>query len=206
MFTGLVQEMGTVVSTRPTDQGVRLVIEAPDSAKELAVGDSICTHGVCLTCVEREQNRFSADVSAETLRRTNLGSLKTGSHVNLELALRIGDRLGGHLVTGHIDGVGRLLSIVEEGDSRLYTFEAPAEVMRFVVAKGSIAVDGVSLTVAGMQENAFRVALIPHTLRVTTLGKLRPGDLVNLEADLIGKYVARLLEPAWGGAVRRDEA
>lgn len=196
MFTGIVQEVGAVVSTRPTDQGLFVEIEAPKSASQLALGDSICTHGVCLTCVERSGDRFFVDVSAETLRRTNLSSLAPGSRVNLELALRMGDRLGGHLVTGHVDGVGRLLSVVEEGESRLYTFEAPENVMRFVVEKGSIAVDGVSLTVAGVEESALRVALIPHTLKVTTLGTLRVGETVNLEADLIGKYVARLLEPA----------
>lgn len=196
MFTGIVQEVGTVLSTRPIDQGLHLLIEAPQSASQLAMGDSICTHGVCLTCVELDRDRFAVDVSAETLRRTTLGSLAAGSRINLELALRMGDRLGGHLVTGHVDGVGRLLSIAEEGESRLYTFEAPADVMRFVVEKGSIAVDGVSLTIAGLKGTEFHVALIPHTLQATTLGALRVGDSVNLEADLIGKYVARLLEPA----------
>ena len=199
MFTGIVEEMGTVVAVHPTDQGLRLVIEARRSAAELGLGDSICTQGVCLTCVERNGDRFGVDVSAETLRRTTLGRLSPGDRVNLELPLRLNDRLGGHLVTGHVDGVGRLLSIVEEGESRLYTFEAPDEGARYLVQKGSIAVDGVSLTVAGLRRSEFDVALIPHTLRVTTLGSLRPGEPVNLEADLIGKYVARLLEPAYGG-------
>lgn len=199
MFTGIVEDMGTVVAVNPADQGLRLVIEAPKSAAELNLGDSICTQGVCLTCVAREGSRFSVDVSAETLRRTTFGRLSAGDRVNLELPLRLNDRLGGHLVTGHVDGVGRLLTVVDEGESRLYTFEAPDEVARFLVLKGSIAVDGVSLTVAGLRGRQFDVALIPHTLRVTTLGALRPGDPVNLEADLIGKYVARLLEPAYGG-------
>src|SRR5690606_12114682 len=145
------------------------------------------------TCVSKDETSFAADLSQETLERTTLGRLRPGDRVNLELALRLADRLGGHLVTGHVDGVGRLKSERQSGDGKVFTFTAPAHVMRYVVEKGSICVDGVSLTVAGVFEDGFSGALIPHTLEVTTLGQLRPGEPVNLEADLIGKYVEKLL-------------
>jgi riboflavin synthase, alpha subunit len=195
MFTGIVQEMGTVKKIQPQPGGARIEIVAPRTARELSVGDSVCTQGACLTCISKNETSFVADLSQETLDRTTLGRLKPGDEVNLELALRLSDRLGGHLVTGHVDGVGRLQSERVSGDGKVLTFSAPAHVMRYVVEKGSICVDGVSLTIAGVLENGFSVAVIPHTLQVTTLGKLRPGDPVNLEADLIGKYVEKLLGP-----------
>ena len=151
------------------------------------------TQGACLTCVSKSDGAFAADLSRETLDRTTLGRLRPGESVNLEPALRLMDRLGGHLVTGHVDGVGRLEAEQASGSGKTLTFSAPPGVMRYVIEKGSICVDGVSLTIAGLSERQFTVALIPHTLEVTTLGRLRVGEPVNLEADLIGKYVEKLL-------------
>jgi len=192
MFTGIVQEIGRVVRLQMKADGARIEIAAPAIAGSLAVGDSVCTQGACLTCVTCDEKGFAADLSRETLDRTTLGRLKPGDPVNLEPALRLSDRLGGHLVTGHVDGVGSVEAVETSGDGRVITFLAPSRVMRYVIEKGSIAVDGVSLTVAAVLPGGFKVALIPHTLKVTTLGTLRPGDRVNLEADLIGKYIEKL--------------
>jgi len=200
MFTGIVQEVGRVVRIHTRSDGARVEVAAPRTAPLLGIGDSIATHGACLTCVARTEESFEADLSRETLDRTTLGELRPGHRVNLEPALRLSDRLGGHLVTGHVDGVGRVEAVEKSGDGRVVTFSAPEHVMRYVIEKGSIAVDGVSLTVAAVLPRGFKVALVPHTLQVTTLGQLRPGDRVNLEADLIGKYVEKLL----GTGERRD--
>lgn len=193
MFTGIVQELGTVRRVQSTVDGARIEIYAPHTTAALEIGDSVATQGACLTCVSKSEGAFAADLSRETLDRTTLGSLRPGDLVNLEPALRLSDRLGGHLVTGHVDGVGYLEAEQESGGGKVLTFSAPPGVMRYVIEKGSICVDGVSLTIAGLSERTFWVALIPHTLEVTTLGRLRPGQPVNLEADLIGKYVEKLL-------------
>jgi riboflavin synthase len=194
VFSGIVEAVGEILEARESDRGRRLVVGAP-FARELAVGESVCTSGVCLTVVARGEDRFETDVSAETLRRSTLGRLRPGDRVNLERSVRLGERLSGHLVLGHVDGIGRLEEIVPEGESALYRFTAPPEVSRYLVEKGSVAVDGVSLTVFGCSGNSFTVALIPHTAAVTTLGSLRPGAPVNLEADLVAKYVEKLARP-----------
>jgi riboflavin synthase len=189
MFTGIVREVGTVAAL----DGSRLVVEAPETATGAAVGDSASVAGVCLTVVEVEAGRLAFDVVPETLARTALGRLQTSDAVNLEPSLRVGDQLGGHVVQGHIDAVGRVRSVAPEGDSRRVWVDAPESVVRYCLEKGSIAVDGVSLTVAALDDEGFEIALIPHTLAVTTLGRLEPGDEVNLEADVLGKVVERLL-------------
>jgi riboflavin synthase len=188
MFTGLVQQLGTLTSL----EGGRLDVTAA-LAGELAVGDSIAVNGVCLTATAVTPASFTADVMEETLRRTGLGTLAPGDPVNLELPLRPVDRLGGHFVQGHVDGVGAVAAVVDEGFSRVVEIEADPGLMRYVVEKGSIAVDGVSLTVASLGEGTFGVSLIPETLERTTLGRASPGDSVNLEVDVLAKYVERLL-------------
>jgi riboflavin synthase len=181
MFTGIVREVGRVASF----DGSRLVVEAETTAAE---GDSVAVDGVCLTAVDGTQLVF--DVVDETLARTTLGALQVGDPVNLEPALRAGDPLGGHMVQGHVDGIGRVRSV-----GRPVWIDAPLELLRYTVEKGSITVDGVSLTVAGLDDTGFAVALVPHTLSATTLGDLRPGDPVNLEVDVLAKYVEKLLLP-----------
>ena len=189
MFTGIVREFGTVDAF----DGSRLVVAAPETAETAAIGDSIAVAGVCLTVVANEDGRLAFDAVPETLSRTALGSLEPGDTVNVEPSLRVGDPLGGHVVQGHVDAVGRVRSATPEGDGRRIWFDAPETVVRYCIEKGSIAVDGVSLTVAAFDDDGFEVALIPHTLAVTTLGRLEPGDEVNLEADVLGKVVERLL-------------
>lgn len=189
MFTGIVLELGTVVAF----DGSRLVVAAPETATDAQVGDSVSVAGVCLTVVDVEDGRLAFDVVPETLSRTALGGLEPGDTLNLEPSLRVSDRLGGHVVQGHVDAVGRVRSVTPEGDSRRVWVDAPDTVVRYCIEKGSIAVDGVSLTVAAFDDDGFEVALIPHTLAVTTLGRLEPGDELNLEADVLGKVVERLL-------------
>jgi riboflavin synthase len=189
MFTGIVRELGTVQAF----DGSRLVVAAPETAAAAAVGDSVAVAGVCLTVVANEDGRLAFDAVAETLSRTALGSLEPGDAVNVEPSLRVGDPLGGHVVQGHVDAVGRVRSVTPEGDGRRVWVDAPEAVVRYCIEKGSIAVDGVSLTVAAFDDDGFEVALIPHTLAVTTLGRLEPGDELNLEADVLGKVVERLL-------------
>ena len=189
MFTGIVRELGTVEAF----DGSRLVVAAPETAAATAVGDSVAVAGVCLTVVANEDSRLAFDAVPETLSRTALGTLERGDEVNVEPSLRVGDPLGGHVVQGHVDAVGRVRSVTPEGDSRRVWVDAPEAVVRYCIEKGSIAVDGVSLTVAAFDDEGFEVALIPHTLAVTTLGRLEPGHEVNLEADVLGKVVERLL-------------
>jgi len=189
MFTGIVREVGFVASF----DGSRLVVSAPETAAAAGVGDSVAVAGVCLTVVGQERGRLSFDVVPETLSRTMLGCLQVGRAVNLEPSLRVGDQLGGHVVQGHVDAVGRVRSVTPAEDGRRLWVDAPETVVRYCLEKGSIAVDGVSLTVAGLDDEGFEVALIPHTLAVTTLGRLEPGDEVNLEADVLGKVVERLV-------------
>ena len=187
MFTGLVAGKGVV---RALGEG-RLQVETPLAA-ELRPGDSIAVNGVCLTAVERWNGSFAADVMPETLRRTSLEPLAEGDEVNLELPLRAGDRLGGHVMQGHVDGTGTVASVTEDGLARVVRIEAPRELLRYVVHKGSIAVDGVSLTVSSVDDEGFEVSLIPETLRQTTLGAAVPGRTVNLEVDVLAKYVEKL--------------
>jgi riboflavin synthase len=189
MFTGIVREVGTVDAF----DGSRLVVAAPETAAGVAVGDSVAVAGVCLTVVKAEEGRLAFDVVPETLSRTALGRLEQGDSVNLERSLRVGDPLGGHVVQGHVDAVGRVRSLEPEEESRRVWVDAPESVVRYCLEKGSIAVDGVSLTVAALDDDGFEVALIPHTLAATTLGRLEPGDEVNLETDVLAKVVERLL-------------
>jgi riboflavin synthase len=187
VFTGLVAAKGVV---RTLNDG-RLEVET-ELAGELAPGDSIAVNGVCLTAVERAGGSFAADVMPETLRSTSLEPLAEGDEVNLELPLRAGDRLGGHVMQGHVDGTGTVESATRDGNSLVVRIQAPGELLRYVVQKGSIAVDGVSLTVSGVDDEAFEVALIPETLERTTLGAAAPGRTVNLEVDVLAKYVEKL--------------
>jgi riboflavin synthase len=191
MFTGLVAGTGAVESLDRGDDGLRLRVRT-DLASELGPGDSVAVNGVCLTAVESDAAGFSADVMAETLRRSSLGPLAAGDEVNLELPLRAGDRLGGHMVQGHVDATGRVAAVSEDGFARVVRIAAPPEVLRYVVEKGSIAVDGVSLTVASVDVDGFTVSLIPETLERTNLGTAAPGRVVNLEVDVVAKYVEKL--------------
>ena len=185
MFTGLVREVGRVASF----EDGRLRIESSLAA---AIGDSVAIAGCCLTVVDGDRRTLAFDAVPETLARTTLGRLQAGAGVNLEPALRAGEPLGGHYVQGHVDGVGRVRSTEVEGDGRRVWFDAAPELLRYCVEKGSVAVDGVSLTIAGVDDEGFAVALVPHTLEVTTLGSLAAGDEVNLEADVLAKYVEKL--------------
>ncbi len=196
MFTGIVEELGHVIGITPNEGGARLVIGARTVLEDAEMGASIAVNGCCLTVVAFDDAAWSADAVIETLARTNLGDLAVGDAVNLERPVRLADRLGGHLVQGHVDATGTVRARDPQPDgSTLVTFDAPAEVLRYVVHKGSITVDGVSLTVARRDDDSFAVALIPHTLEVTTLGTRAAGDRVNLEVDLIAKYVEALLAP-----------
>jgi riboflavin synthase len=191
MFTGLVAGTGAVESLQRDGGGVRLRVRT-ELARELGPGDSIAVNGVCLTAVDPDAKGFSADVMEETLRRSSLGPLAEGDRVNLELPLRAGDRLGGHMVQGHVDGTGSVEAVTEDGFARIVRIGAPAGLLRYVVAKGSIAVDGVSLTVSAVDDRGFEVSLIPETLERTTLGAATPGRVVNLEVDVLAKYVEKL--------------
>jgi len=188
VFTGIVREVGRVEAVEERGESVRLVVRAPETAAAATIGDSVSLAGVCLTAVEVADGSVAFDAVPETLRRSTLGRLETGGGVNVEPALRAGDPLGGHIVQGHVDGVGRIRRVDDEG----IEVEAPQAVLRYCVEKGSIAVEGVSLTIAGLGESSFTVALIPHTRDVTTLGGVAEGDDVNLEVDVVAKYVERL--------------
>ena len=194
MFTGIVRERGRIVSLEGDGEGLTLSVEAPETAAGLATGDSVSIDGVCLTAERVENGRVTLHAVPETLERSTLGTFAAGDDVNVEPALRAGEPLGGHYVQGHVDAVGRIRSVADEGDGRRVVVEAPPTVLGYCVEKGSITVDGVSLTIAGLEQDAFAAALVPHTLEVTTLGSLRPGDEVNLEVDVLAKYVERLLE------------
>lgn len=193
MFTGIVREVGRVASLSGGEQGLRLEIEAPVTAPSIEIGGSVAINGICLTAESVEASRLVFHAVPETLSRTTLGSLTTGSPVNLEPALRAGDAMGGHIVQGHVDGVGRVQSVEAEGEGLRVIVEAPDDILRYCVEKGSIAVEGVSLTVAELHPDSFGLALIPHTLSETTLADLAPGLAVNLEVDVLAKYVERLV-------------
>ncbi len=201
MFTGIVEELGAVKALRRDAGAARLTISASTVLESTAIGDSICVNGVCLTVVEMNKSDFSADVAVETLKVTNLGELKIGAKVNLERALQLSARIGGHLVSGHVDAVGRIREKREEGNGWRIFIDAPDAVLRYVIKKGSIAVDGISLTVADVDPSGFSVAMIPHTAKLTTLGFKTAGDSVDLESDIIGKYVERLLSGRVEGGV-----
>lgn len=212
MFSGIVEETGKILAISDTPDGRRLEIAAATVASDLKLGDSVAVSGTCLTVIATTGNSFQVEVTLQTLRVTKLGALKRGDRVNLERAVRLSDRLGGHLVSGHVDGLGQVRNIETDGFSRLVTFGVDAGLAGFFVEKGSVAVDGVSLTVAGFQQPVggvcpgdflFTVALIPHTMSVTTLGSLKVGDTVNVEVDLIAKYVARLLQPLCGDKLNK---
>jgi riboflavin synthase len=193
VFTGIVRERGRIAALDGDGEGVRLVVEAPGTAPGVAVGDSVAVNGVCLTAVEAADGTLAFDAVPETLARTSLGRLAPGAPVNLEPALRAGDPMGGHVMQGHVDGLARVRSVEPEGEGRRIWIDTPPGLLRYAVEKGSIAVDGVSLTVAALDDAGFAVALIPHTLAETTLGELAPGDDVNLEVDVLAKYVERLV-------------
>ncbi len=193
MFTGIVREVGSVVAVTGGESGIRFEINAPATAPLIDVGGSVAINGVCLTAETIEADRLSFHAVPETLSRSTLGELARGSAVNLEPALRAGDPMGGHIVQGHVDGIGRVQSIEAEGEGLRVIVEASADTLRYCVEKGSITVEGVSLTIAELHDDAFGLALIPHTIAETTLARLVPGQRVNLEVDVLAKYVERLL-------------
>lgn len=202
MFTGIIEDLGAIQSVKRNAKGAVITIHTSLPLARIKIGDSIAVSGACLTVTRKGRGALAMDVSAETLRRTILGTLKPGDHVNLERCLTLDKLLGGHLVSGHVDGVGRVVSIESEGDSRLYTFEVGANEARYLIEKGSVAIDGVSLTVFGIRGRRFKVALIPHTLKMTTLGGKRPGAPVNVESDMLVKYVERVVGGRLGNGRR----
>jgi riboflavin synthase alpha subunit len=193
MFTGIIRERGRVAAVERGDEGVRLRLDAPATAGQVAVGDSVSVNGVCLTAVSVEDGALAFDAVPETIRRSSLGRLEPGDEVNVEPALRVGDPLGGHYVQGHVDGVGSVRSVSSTGEDVRVRIDAAPELLRYLVEKGSVTVEGVALTVTEVDEDGFAVALVPHTLAVTTLASLAAGDPVNLEVDVLAKYVERLL-------------
>ncbi|HEU4965750.1 MAG TPA: riboflavin synthase [Bacilli bacterium] len=195
MFTGLVEEVGTIKEIRPAGKAIHMTIKAKTVLDDVQLGDSIAVNGICLTVTHFDGATFTVDVVPETMRRTTLHEMHAGSPCNLERAMALGKRFGGHIVSGHIDGVGRIVSITEEDIAKVVRIAAPPEVLRYVVEKGSIAIDGVSLTVMDVDSESFRVSIIPHTWQVTALTHRRVGSQINLECDIIGKYVERLLGP-----------
>jgi len=193
MFTGLIADLGSVAAVEQSSDGATLQIES-DLANELSEGDSIAVNGVCLTATDVDDGGFRAQAMIETLARSSLGRLQAGSLVNLELALRAEDRLGGHIVQGHVDGVATVSAVREEGFSRVLTFEVEPPLARYLVEKGSVALDGVSLTVSALEERGFSVSLIPETLQRTNLGQIGEGAIVNIEVDILAKHVERLMQ------------
>ena len=204
MFTGIIEEMGAVKALRREAGGARLTLSGSKVLEGTAIGDSICVNGVCLTVVEMGKAEFSADVAQETLKVTNLGELQIGRKVNLERAMQLSARIGGHIVTGHVDAVGRIKEKRQEGNSWRVFVEAPDKALRYIIKKGSVAVDGISLTVADVDPSGFSIAMIPHTAKLTTIGSKSAGDSVNLETDIIGKYVERLMSGRTEGGVSME--
>lgn len=196
MFTGIVTDIGRVRSVEPTARDRRYVIETAWDTSDVDLGASISHAGCCLTVTEKGAGWFAVEVSGETLSKTTLGGWRAGDRVNLERAARLGDELGGHIVSGHVDGLGRVVSVTPEGGSHRIDIEAPAPLHRFIAPKGSITVDGVSLTVNAVEGRTFGLNIIPHTWEATTLGALKPGDMVNLEIDMLARYLARWQETA----------
>ncbi len=196
MFTGIIEEVGTVKAVQHSGSNSFIRIEAKKILEDIHLGDSIAVNGVCLTVTHFDSTTFQADVMNETLSRSSLGSLRNGSPVNLERAMAAGGRFGGHIVSGHIDGTGTVSDIRNDGIAVWYTISAKPEILRYIVEKGSIAIDGISLTVAKVTDNSFSVSIIPHTASVTILSTKKTGDIVNLENDIVGKYVEKLMKPA----------
>ena len=201
MFTGIVEELGSVKALRRDAGAARLTVSASLVLGGTVLGDSISVNGVCLTVVDLGKSEFSADVALETLKVTNLGELSVGQQVNLERAMQLSARIGGHLVSGHVDAVGRIRAKKQEGNSWRIIIDAPAPALRYIIKKGSVAIDGISLTVADVDASGFSIAMIPHTAKLTTLGSKHAGDSVNLETDIIGKYVEKLLAGRVEGGV-----
>lgn len=195
MFTGIIEEVGTVRAVQRGAHSSRLTVGADCVLSDLKIGDSVAVNGVCLTAASLDADSFTADVMHETLNRSSLGRLTAGGHVNLERAMTVGGRFGGHIVSGHIDGTGRIAALRRDDNAVWYTVEPPPALLRYIVEKGSITLDGVSLTVAAVTAETFSVSVIPHTAQQTILHEKRPGDTVNLETDILGKYVERLLQP-----------
>ncbi len=193
MFTGIIEEVGTIRSIKKGAKSAVITVEAQKILEDIHLGDSICTNGVCLTVVSFDQSSYSVDVMHETLRRTNLGDLQGGSRVNLERAMAADGRFGGHIVAGHIDGTGTIISMTRDDNAIWIVISAEKEILKYIVSKGSITIDGISLTVADVDSSGFSVSVIPHTGANTTLLSKKPGDTVNLETDMIGKYVEKLL-------------
>lgn len=204
MFTGIVEEIGKVESVVKSTKAASIIISASKVLEDVKVGDSICTNGVCLTVTSFDKYRFTVDVMAETMRKSNLKNISLGSEVNLERALKVGDRLGGHIVSGHIDGTGRITNYEKEDNAVWITIEASFDLLKYIILKGSIAIDGVSLTVAFVDDSAFKVSIIPHTKEVTTLLKKDIGELVNLECDMVGKYIEKLLQVKEQGSGKKE--
>ena len=192
MFTGLIEDIGKITALEKMGDGIRFTIES-DKLNDIQIDDSIAVNGCCLTAVAVRANSFQVEAVEETLKKTTLGGFNVGTQVNLEQAMRLSDRLGGHLVLGHVDGIGHIVSIEERSTSWWVTAEIPSELEKYLIHVGSITIDGISLTVAELANNKVSVSIIPHTWQVTTLGQRRVGDTVNIEADLIGKYVEKLL-------------
>ena len=195
MFTGIIEEIGTVQQIQRGCSSAVLQIEARTILEDMKLGDSIAVNGVCLTVISFHSNGFAADVMHETLDRSSLANLKSGSHINLERAMPANGRFGGHIVAGHVDGIGKIVRIQRDDTAVWYTVQADLSVMRYMVEKGSVAIDGISLTVAKVQPESFSVSVIPHTAKVTVLHERKIGDAVNLETDIIGKYVEKLFQP-----------
>lgn len=195
MFTGIVEEIGTIRGVKKSAASAVLTIEAEKILEDVSLGDSIAVNGVCLTVTSFTKNIFTADVMHETLDRSSLGALRTGSKVNLERAMKADGRFGGHIVSGHIDGTGTISDIKRDDNATWYTIRTPAPLLRYIIEKGSVAIDGISLTVADVGKDYFKVSIIPHTAGNTILSMKKTGDVVNLENDCIGKYVEKLLQP-----------
>jgi riboflavin synthase len=195
LFTGIIEEIGTIKAVIKSTKSAKLIIQASKVLEETKIGDSISTNGVCLTVTDIYDSSFAVDVMAETIRKSSLSMLSQGDKVNLERALQVGDRLGGHIVSGHIDGTGTIRNIQQEDNAIWITVAADPMILRYIIPKGSITIDGISLTVAYVDDSIFKVSIIPHTKEVTTLLYKKVGDIVNLECDLVGKYIEKLLKP-----------
>ncbi len=193
MFTGIIEEIGTVRAITKSEKAARISIDAIRVLEDVKLGDSISTNGVCLTVTDFSKSSFTVDVMAETIRRSNLGLLTPDMEVNLERALKASDRLGGHIVSGHIDGTGKIVSLKKEDNAVWVTVSAERNLLKYIISKGSIAIDGISLTVAYVDDNVFEVSIIPHTKESTTLLHKKVGDVLNLECDLVGKYIEKLM-------------
>jgi riboflavin synthase len=203
MFTGIVEEIGKIEGVIKSEKSARITIKAHKVLEDVKLGDSISTNGVCLTVTSFGSGKFTVDVMAETMRRSNLSGISSGNEVNLERALRAGDRFGGHMVSGHIDGTGTIKGFEEEDNAVWLTIEAPIDILKYIVQKGSIAIDGVSLTIAYIDDTMFKVSIIPHTKDATTLLKKKIGDVVNLECDMIGKYIEKFLSAKEQASVKK---